>query len=278
MESQFVLLAEIDAKNPPPGLLLNILEMWCCLIFQTLTKGSLARYLPEDIKVRCPGIHLNVATPLQQRVYDEQDKSISVRKSFADLYRSVDPLVQQYYRSLRESFYNLPNSDDPILRAYFSSIFRKNQLAGAAVKRDNARKKAALGFETIIKINSRDGRGRIHYNHYDFCLSRSLKFWSVGMIVKVYLDVLESPHPHQYAKDALASDPAARLGIRITGKDTKKASFEHWISSKGHVKAMMMNTLVDLLEGIPIEVTEKQPRRWLPKDLSRNRRKITITS
>jgi hypothetical protein len=65
MESQFVLLAELNAKNPTPGLLLNILEMWCCLIFQTLTKGSLARYLPEDIKARRPGIHLNVATPLQ---------------------------------------------------------------------------------------------------------------------------------------------------------------------------------------------------------------------
>ena len=70
------------------------------------------------------------------------------------------------------------------------------------------------------------------------------------MTVKVNLDVLEIPHPHRYAKDALVSDPAARLGIRIIGKDAKKAPFEHWISSKGQVKAMMMNTLVDLLEGV----------------------------
>lgn len=224
MESQFVLLAEINAQKPMPGLLLSILEMWCCPLFQTLTKGSLARYLPDDIEVRYPGIHLNVATPLQQRIYNEQDKSISIWKSFADLYRSADPLVQQYYRSLRQSFYDL-----------------------------------------------------LHYNHYDFCLPRSLGFWSAGMTVKVFLDILEIPHPHQYAKAALTSDPAARLGVRIIGKDVNGTAFEHWISSKGKVKAMMMNTLVDLLGGIPIEVTEKQPQRSLPKDLSRNRHKITTT-
>jgi hypothetical protein len=43
------------------------------------------------------------------------------------------------------------------------------------------------------------------------------------MTLRVNLDVLESPHPHQYAEDALASDPAARLGIRITGKITSLA-------------------------------------------------------
>jgi hypothetical protein len=175
MESQFILLAKLNVEVPTPGLLLNLLEVWCYLIFQTLTKRSVARYLPEDVEVICPGIHLNVATPVQRRVYDEQDKDTSVRKSFADSYRSANPFIQQYYRSLREDFYNLPNSGGPEFREYFSSIFRKKQLAGAAVKRDKAREKASLGFEATIKANPRDGRGRIHFNHYGFCLPRSLE-------------------------------------------------------------------------------------------------------
>jgi hypothetical protein len=39
-----------------------------------------------------------------------------------------------------------------------------------------------------------------------------------------------------------------------------------------------MNTLVDLFEAVLIEVTEKQSRRWLPKDLSRNRDGIAGTA
>jgi len=65
MESQFVLLAKINAEVPIPGLLLNVLEVWCCLTFQALTKGSLAQYLPEDVEGVCPGIHLNVTALLQ---------------------------------------------------------------------------------------------------------------------------------------------------------------------------------------------------------------------
>jgi hypothetical protein len=147
MEWQLVLPADLDAKTITPGLLLNILEMWYCLILQTLTKRSLARYLPEGIEARCHSMHLNVARSLQQRVYDEQDKSICVRNSFTDLYLSADPLVQQYYKSLRGGFYNLPKSDDPILRAYLSFIFRETQPAGAAIKRDNVRKKLHLALE-----------------------------------------------------------------------------------------------------------------------------------
>lgn len=147
MESQFVLLAEFDTKNHTPGLLLNIIKMWYCLLFQTLTKGDLARYLPEDIEIRCPAIHLIVATPLQKRAYDGQYKRISVRKSFVDLYRSANPLVQQYYRSLRQRFYDIPHSNDPILRENLCSIFRKVQQAGAAIKRYNACKTPHLALK-----------------------------------------------------------------------------------------------------------------------------------
>jgi hypothetical protein len=174
--------------------------MRCCLIFQTLTGGSLARYLPKEVEVQSPGIHPNVATPLQRTVYNGQVEGTSIRKSFADLYRFSDPMIQQYYKSLRKDFYDLPNSDDPVLRGYFSSVFRKNSLAGAAVKRDKNCKKASLGFETTIIKRSKNSGGHFWFYYHDFRLSRSLEFWSVGMIIHVDLDISESQHRYQYAR------------------------------------------------------------------------------
>jgi hypothetical protein len=56
--------------------------------------------------------------------------------------------------------------------------------------------------------------------------------------------------------------------------DVQGETFEHWLSSKSQLKVKMMNTLVDLLEDVPINVTEKQPQHWLSKDLSRKRDKL----
>ena len=54
-------------------------------------------------------------------------------------------------------------------------------------------------------------------------------------------------------------------------------ALENWPSTKGQVIVKMMDTPVDLLEDVPIEVTEKQRRRWLPRGLSGGRDKMTIT-
>ena len=61
MNSVFVILAYTDEIEQ---LQLNLLELWCCLIFQTLSSKDLRTYLPEG-STR-PGRHLNVAHPLWQ--------------------------------------------------------------------------------------------------------------------------------------------------------------------------------------------------------------------
>lgn len=129
-------------------------------------------------------------------MYNRQDEGTSIPNSFAELYRSSDPIIQQYYKSLRKDFYNLLNLGDPVLRKYFSSMFRKNSQAGAAVKRDKNCKKALLGFETTIIKRLKDSGGHFWFYYHDFRLSRSLEFWSVGMIIHVDLDISESQHRH----------------------------------------------------------------------------------
>ncbi|OCK82142.1 hypothetical protein K432DRAFT_391506 [Lepidopterella palustris CBS 459.81] len=45
VDEVFVFLAEVDSDDPN---LLNLLEMWCSLMLQTLTKNALLKYLPEN--------------------------------------------------------------------------------------------------------------------------------------------------------------------------------------------------------------------------------------
>jgi hypothetical protein len=120
---------------------------------------------------------------------------------------------------------------------------------------------------------SKDSGGHFWFYYHDFRLSRSLEFCGVGIIIYVDLDISESQHRHQYARETVANDPAAHLRVRITGKDAQGNTFEHRFSSGGEITTMKANTLVDMLENVPIEVTEKQERRWLPTYISRDRDK-----
>jgi len=66
VKKKFVFLSATDRVNP---LLLNLLEMWCCLILQTLIKNALAKYLLANMVAPYAGTHLNIAIPLYQAPY-----------------------------------------------------------------------------------------------------------------------------------------------------------------------------------------------------------------
>jgi hypothetical protein len=168
MESAFVLLAEIPVSQevPVPGLLLNVLEMWCCLIFRTLTKKNLEKYLPEDLSIPRSRMHLNVALPLHQELAS-QDGAVTRKKSFAELFHAADPMIQQYYRSMRKGFWDLKNSDDPKLREYYWGTYRRMSKAGAEARRQKTRRKALIGTETQVVINA-NGCGYVLCNHHNF--------------------------------------------------------------------------------------------------------------
>lgn len=78
-----------------PDLLLNVLEMWMCLVFRTLPKPLLEQWLPDDgtiNKNRKEGQEgefggLNIASPL-----DHGEK----QREWLDLSESDDPLIRDY--------------------------------------------------------------------------------------------------------------------------------------------------------------------------------------
>ena len=63
-EGQFIVLANVETEEYPyRGLIQNILEMWACLMFFTLLKDDLTKYLPKDIQIPRAMIGLNFALP-----------------------------------------------------------------------------------------------------------------------------------------------------------------------------------------------------------------------
>ncbi|CAI7577147.1 unnamed protein product [Penicillium crustosum] len=65
MKSAFVTLAILDPpSSTQTQLVLNLAEMWMCLVFQTLTSLHLGSWLPKNTNAMWSGNHLNVALPL----------------------------------------------------------------------------------------------------------------------------------------------------------------------------------------------------------------------
>jgi hypothetical protein len=85
-----------------PDLLLNVLEMWMCLIFRSLPESSLQDWLPSDGTINTAqkeareGVvgGLNIALPL-----DHGERS----RTWVDLSESEDPLVSEYLETTRKN-------------------------------------------------------------------------------------------------------------------------------------------------------------------------------
>jgi hypothetical protein len=84
------------------GLVMNVLEMWMCLVFRSLPSDTLGEWLPDDELVdkgrraAKEGVvgGLNVATPLDQGV-EVKDMP------FVDLSGEVDPVIRDYLREVK---------------------------------------------------------------------------------------------------------------------------------------------------------------------------------
>ena len=83
-------------------LVMNVLEMWMCLIFRSLPSDTLEDWLPDDElvdkgrKTAKEGVvgGLNVATPL--------DQGVGVKNMpFVDLSGEVDPVIRDYLREVK---------------------------------------------------------------------------------------------------------------------------------------------------------------------------------
>jgi hypothetical protein len=85
-----------------PGLVMNVLEMWMCLVFRTLPEDILKAWLPDDILVDKKRLTakegvvggLNVASPLDQGV-EMKDRA------FVDLSEEDDPVIRDYLKDVQ---------------------------------------------------------------------------------------------------------------------------------------------------------------------------------
>jgi hypothetical protein len=115
----------------------------------------------------------------------------------------------------------------------------------------------------FAQINLRIRQGQIRLNHGDKVHLQG--FSTLGL------------NPNMYATGATSDDPARRLSLQLTGEN-HGCNFQIWLTVGGDKTTMMVNTLVDILEGATYDEIEKWPRRMLRTDESKARTKIQYIS
>ena len=153
MASDYVIFAEnIPAASEHQSMILNILEMFACLVFQTLDPKDLQNYLPEEVKLFLPFRGLNVALPFYQSSPDRKPMDVwhrvesSLLSPSSNSNESEFPEVLQhlihiigYHKSPRERLYNLRFSPNPCRRAYYYEVKRKQNSSASASRKAKTR-------------------------------------------------------------------------------------------------------------------------------------------
>jgi hypothetical protein len=124
IKSRFVTLAKYTKPQcVEDQLILNLGEMWMCLVFQTLRTFHLDQFLPEDVQPLWSGNHLNVALPLWQGFTDTDgiQEAIGDRHDFQQYLRSTDPHIRLWAEDTRDAYNDLRNSPNPTLREYYQN-------------------------------------------------------------------------------------------------------------------------------------------------------------
>lgn len=118
MKSAFVTLANFaNPSSAQMQLVLNLAEMWMCLVFQILTSLHLASWLPEQVNTMWSGNHFNFALPLWQSFTDTQENrviadAISGRVAFQQYLASEDLAIRTWAQHARDAFNDIRNSPD----------------------------------------------------------------------------------------------------------------------------------------------------------------------
>jgi hypothetical protein len=261
---------------------LNLLEAWGTSIFQTLPKNDLVEYLPDDtVLLPQAGSHLNIAHPLWQRISKtKQDiygsTDVSRKEKFSELIRNSDGVVREYYRGLTRAFLDLKYSPNPVMRAYYRSGYLKRSASLAASTLERTRDEILGGAIKKVAI-PKNGEQKIHFGQmYIRIRSRQIRLLrSEKVHIRGYLT--QGLSPNVYATGAIAEDPARRLSLRLT-VERQGRHYSMWLTAGGNGAAMMVNTLVDIVENVPYDDIEKSPRRVLRGDMSKNRRSRAYSS
>jgi hypothetical protein len=120
--------------------------------------------------------------------------------------------------------------------------------------------------------------------YHEAIMSNSMGNLKTAKTTYTWFRIANRPaHPSDRRKGLLSSivsssgqnsdDPARRLSLQLTG-----CNFQIWLTVGGDKTTMMVNTLVDIIEGATYDEIEKWPRRMLPADKSKGRTTIQYTS
>ncbi|GMF70946.1 hypothetical protein F9C07_2161554 [Aspergillus flavus] len=110
--------------------------------------------------------------------------------------------------------------------------------------------------------NDRQNAHRVSCSDFEFTISRRLQLGvKVGDEVMLQFQLTETLNPEMYATKASIRDPASRLAVSIKGKGANGDYFV-WLKNDGEKTVMIMNSLVDALEGVSLSETKAMPRRW----------------
>jgi hypothetical protein len=286
--SAFVVLAYLDdirTNNSSIGtkddlLKMNIIELWGTLIFQTLPKRELEKYMNPTTIIGRQG--LNVFNPLWQGVSNLDDvfPNLSSKERFTTLLHGADDITRSYYYSLRDEFFELKNSPNPVLRAYYNA---RRELSLAALA-DASTKRAArvledlmCEYEKVVCPCTNDFSYYISFGSVSFRISKKTYPEIVlGMTVFAEGILYEGRASACYCTKTQESDPARRFCLRITGLSLSRP-FTYFVQAGGDITTQEINALVDLLDGHKKEDIINRPRRLLPwrfdLEKSKNQRK-----
>jgi hypothetical protein len=95
ISDRFVVLATLKRATSRPDFVMNLLEMWCCLLFRSLPLNALEEWIQgeEEFYLNVPS--LNVALPL-----DNGDDKAS-KRAINWLKDARDPLARGYYTDVQ---------------------------------------------------------------------------------------------------------------------------------------------------------------------------------
>jgi len=252
-ESSFSLLP-ISAPDLKSGPIMNILEQWTAVVFRAL--------LSHDLKVNMPSMSYHWIPS------EEVDKGINIREPLAQgLAFNEWPMANNRFKnspdSLKREWYQVARDKEITDRR--ESFLRGDIFDGSFWKALGWYGKADYEFQ-IWSVKFRVGRSWID------------RFEDDGIRVKCELSPPGERHEHSVIRGLYGprkyNDPAARLGIKISGvfrgaHIIKNGSMWVRMEGNGDKSIPRCNRLVDWLEDLDTE--ELRPRRWYPanKNLGR---------
>jgi hypothetical protein len=241
------------------------MEMWCGLTLQTLTKQTLLQYLPVVRLSSRAGCHLNVASPLNQRVRSD----IPNAAILGDIYKSDDSALREFYKERGREFRELRNSDDPQLRNYWWDAQKRGCDTRMNNYRDTIRKKALEGTEVVLFIGKTSRSQQFYLGTAEFRIPKSIATLDSTKPLHIQCVITETPDEDRYAKEAHDSEDAARLLIRICGTTSNGEAFGGITQAGGEKTMFKANFLYDMLVGRSLAESLELPGRHRRKRAGR---------